>query len=47
MFLESFGGSHKDDALVADGGLDVRVGRFAVKLSFHAGKELAFLLGNS
>ena len=45
--MQAFGRADKDDALLADGLLDVRVGRFAVELRFDAGEELALLLGNA
>ena len=47
MFLEPFGGSHKDHALVAHSGFNIGVSRLAVELGFHAGEKFAFLLGNA
>ena len=47
VLLQAFGASDKNDTLLAHRFFDVRVGSFAVELRFHAGEELAFLLGDT
>src|SRR5436190_1466558 len=47
IILKSLSRADKDHALFADGFLDVRIDRFAVKLRFHAREEFPFLLGNA
>ena len=47
VFVKSLGGADKNDPLLADSRLDVRISGFAVKLGFHAGKELTLLLWNT
>ena len=44
MLFKSLGAADKDNALFADCSLDVGVGRLAVELGLHTGKELPLLL---
>ena len=44
MFVEAFGAVDEDDALLLDGGFDVRIGGLAVILCLDTGEEFAFLL---
>ena len=47
MILQAFGRSDEDDALFADGLLDVGIDGFAVELRFDAGEKFSFLLRNT
>ena len=47
VFFETLAAVHKDDALLSDGGFDVRVGGLAVILRFDASEEFALLLGDA
>ena len=47
VLAQALGGADEDDALLADGLLDVRVGGLGVELRLDAGEELALLLGNA
>ena len=47
MIFQSLGRSNKDDALFADGFLDVGVNRLAVELRFHAGEKFSLLFRNA
>src|SRR6266581_7309218 len=47
IILQSFGRSDENNALFADGFLDVRIDGFAVELRFHAGEKFSLLLRNA
>src|ERR1043166_5381641 len=47
IILQPLARADKDNALLADSFLDVRINSLAVELRFHAGEELAFLLRNA
>ncbi len=47
VVLQPLGAADEDDALFADGGLDVGVGGLAIELGLDAGEELALLLGDA
>ena len=47
VLLQALGRADKDHALFADGGFDVRVGRFAVELGLDTGEEFPLLLGDA